>query len=100
MSDDPVTVLVRYRIREGRREELRAELETLIERVLEEPGCEGITLHTGVTHPDEILLYELWSDAETYLGPHSETPHLQAFIAKARPLLEEMPEITLWQRAG
>ena len=98
MSESPVIVLVRYRAQEGLRDQVQAELESLIQLVLQEPGCHGITLHTSVSDPDEILLYEIWSDAETYWGPHSETPHLRAFIAKAPKLLAGMPEITLWHR--
>lgn len=90
-------VVVRYQAQPGKAEQARRELQSLIEMVLPEAGCRGITLHESLSNPGELLLYEHWTDVETYLGPHSETPHLQEFIAKAGKFLAGPPEITLWR---
>jgi quinol monooxygenase YgiN len=100
MSVEKVVVLVRYRAQEGKAERALAELEALVRLVVAEPGCEGIAIHRGRSEPQEILLHERWSDAATYLGPHRETPHLQAFIARAGELFTGPPEITLWEAVG
>lgn len=90
-------VVVRYQAQPGKGAEARRELQSLIEMVLPEAGCNGITLHESLSNPGELLLYEDWADVETFLGPHSDTPHLQDFIAKAGKFLSGPPEITLWR---
>lgn len=100
MSFESVVVLVRYRAQDGRVDRALRELEALVRLVVAEPGCDGIAIHRGVSEPLEILLHERWSDAGTYLGSHLETPHLQAFIAKAGELFAGPPELTLWRVVG
>lgn len=50
--------------------------------------------------PHRILLDERWSSREAYLGPHLQTPHLQAFIARAGDLFEGPPSIRFWHERG
>jgi quinol monooxygenase YgiN len=97
VSSGEVKVVVRYRVQPGKLEQAKREVRALIALVLPEEGCRGITLLEGVTDSNELLLDELWSDAETYLGPHSETPYLQIFKARAGEFLAGPPEITLWR---
>lgn len=99
MSSGEVKVVVRYRVQPGKLEQAKGEVRALIAQVLPEEGCRGITLLEGVSAPNELLLDELWSDAETYLGPHSETPYLQSYKARAGEFLAGPPEITLWRVA-
>lgn len=97
MSSGEVKVVVRCRVQPGKLEQAKREVRELIAQVLPEEGCLGITLLQGVSAPDELMLDELWSDAETYLGPHSETPYLQSYKARAGEFLAAPPEITLWR---
>jgi len=43
--------------------------------------------------PTRILLYELWPDRESYMGPHMETPHIKAFKAQAGELFAGEVEV-------
>jgi quinol monooxygenase YgiN len=99
VSSGEVKVVVRYRVQPGKLEQAKREVRVLIAQVLPEEGCRGITMLEGVSDPNELLLDELWSDAETYLGPHSETPYLRSFKARAGDFLAAPPEITLWRVA-
>ena len=93
-----VTVLIEYRALPGQVERAVAELERLLAVVVEqEPDCFGIRLLEDPAEPERILLVELWSSREAYLGPHFETAHLQAFIAGAAAFFAGPPEIQFWR---
>jgi len=101
MHHDPIVVLIRYRALPGREEAARRELAALIGKVAaREPDCLGITMLGRPEEPAEILLHELWTAREAYLGPHLQTPHLLEFIGRAPELFAGPPEITLWDRLG
>ena len=65
--------------------------------VATEPDCFGIRLLQDSADPERVLLVERWSSREAYLGPHRETPHLQAFIAGAAAFLAGPPDIQIWR---
>jgi len=97
MSSEAVTVSIEYRALPGRTAEAIAALSELIATVVaREPDCAGIHLLQEVEEPHNILLNERWSSREAYLGPHFQTPHLQAFIARAGDLFEGPPSIRFW----
>lgn len=74
------------------------ELTDLVSIVVEkEPQCLGIRLYQDPKEETRFLLYERWKDHAYYLGPHGETPHLQAFIQRAREFLAGPPQITIWE---
>ena len=92
-----VTVLIEYRALPGQVERALAEIEGLVATVVStEPDCLGIRLLQDSADPERLLLVERWSSKKTYLGPHRETPHLQAFIAGAAAFLTGPPEIRIW----
>ena len=43
---------------------------------------------------------EQWADEASYTGPHMQTPHIQAFMARAREFIAGPPEITFWRGVG
>jgi quinol monooxygenase YgiN len=97
MASTPVTVLIEYRALPEQIERAVAELDALIATVVRlEEDCFGIQLLQDDADPARILLYELWSSREAYEGPHFQTPHLQAFIARARDLFAGPPVIQFW----
>ena len=90
-------VMIHYRTQEGQHQVAERELSTLISRVREtEPGCGGITMVRDAEDPASICLIEDWPSREAYLGPHMETPHLQAFIQRAASFLAGPPDISFW----
>ena len=98
MRSAPVTVLVAYHALPGQVERALAEIEALVATVVTmEPDCLGIRLLQDSADPERLLLVERWSSREAYLGPHRETPHLQAFIASAAAFLAGPPEIQIWR---
>ena len=96
-----VTVVIAYRAQPGHAEHARAELQELIETVVAtEPDCAGIRLLQDLSAPERILPVEEWTSAEAYTGPHMQTPHIQAFIARAPGFVAGPPEITIYREAG
>lgn len=97
MTPAPITVLIEYRTLPDQVERAVAELEALIATVVaKEADCLGIRLLTDPEDPSRILLHELWTSREAYLGPHFQTPHLQAFIARAQTWFQGPPVIQFW----
>jgi quinol monooxygenase YgiN len=99
MSADPIVVLIAFKIKPGK-ESLAAQVMTsLIATVREkEPACAGITMIQDVSDPARVLLYELWPDHDSYMGPHMDTPHIRAFRGRFDELFAGPPEITFWNR--
>lgn len=101
MPAEAVTVLIEYRARSGRSAEALSALAELVATVVaREPDCAGIRVLQDGEEPHRILLDERWSSREAYLGPHFQTPHLQAFIARAGDLFEGPPSIRFWLERG
>lgn len=97
MSADPIVVLITFRIQPGRESLATQVMTSLIATVRkEEPACSGITMIRDAADSTRVLLYELWPDRESYMGPHMETPHIKAFKAQGGDLFAGPPEITFW----
>lgn len=93
-----VTVVITYQAQPGRGEAARDELGALIAKVVStEPDCLGIRLLQDSADADRFLLIEEWTSEEAYKGPHMTTPHLLAFIGRAREFLAGPPEIRFWR---
>jgi quinol monooxygenase YgiN len=98
MNTQPVVVLIHYRALAGQEEVAARELAALIEKVVaSEPDCSGITMLRESADPTRILLHELWTTREAYLGPHMRTPHIQDFVRRAGEFMAGPPEISFWQ---
>ena len=74
-----------------------AGLNTLIEKVLEEPYFVSIRMEIDPKDRYNILLIEEWKDAEYYNGKHRNTPQLMEFIRNSREFLAGPPEISQWE---
>jgi quinol monooxygenase YgiN len=97
MSAEPIVVLIGFKIQPGRESLATQVVTSLIATVRkEEPACSGITMIQDAADPTRILLYELWPDPDSYMGPHMETPHIKAFKARAGELFSGPPDITFW----
>lgn len=100
MSPKPVTVVISYRARADRAEQAATELAALIAVVVaKEPDCFWIKLYRDPLDPTRILLIESWTTREAFQGPHLQTPHLKAFVARAGELWVGPPETSYWDLA-
>jgi quinol monooxygenase YgiN len=97
MAKEPVVVVIRYQAQPGQSERASTELRALIREVVAlEPDCLGIRLHVDAGDATRFLLYERWTSQAAYAGPHMQTPHLGAFIAKAGEVFAGPPVIEYW----
>jgi quinol monooxygenase YgiN len=85
---DLLTVIAHMRAAPGKRDELRAALEALVEPTSKEQGCVNYDLHQVIEDPDRFFFYENWeSDAD--LDAHLDAPHLRDFAARISELLDD-----------
>lgn len=93
-DDDPglVTVIASMQAAEGRADELRDALTALVAPTLEEAGCVNYDLHESTEEPGHFFFYENW-ESDEHLDAHGESPHIQAFRAKAGDLLAGAPAV-------
>jgi quinol monooxygenase YgiN len=85
---DLLTVIAHMRAAPGKRDELRAALEALVEPTSKEQGYVNYDLHQGIEDPDRFFFYENWeSDAD--LDAHLYAPHLRDFAARIPELLDD-----------
>ena len=85
---DLLTVIAHMRAAPGKRDELRAALEALVEPTSKEQGYVNYDLHQGIEDPDRFFFYENWeSDAD--LNAHLDAPHLRDFAARIPELLDD-----------
>ena len=98
MTSDLVIVVITYRALPGHGATALRELTALIRDVVAlEPDCLGIRVHHDPVDDTRILLYEEWTSRKAYTGPHMQTPHIQAFIGRAREFIAGPPIIEFWE---
>lgn len=101
MKAADIFVIIHYRALPGREQTALQELTDLVAVVrAAEPACTGITIVHSEGEAGRIMLIETWASREAYLGPHLQTPHIQAFKQRAGGFMAGPPEITFWQPVG
>jgi len=85
---DLLTVIAYMKAAPGKEEELRVELEALIEPTSQEDGFVNYDLHQSVEDPGAFFFYENWESAEQ-LDAHLATAHLVRFADIMGDLLDE-----------
>jgi quinol monooxygenase YgiN len=85
---DLLTVIAYMRAAPGKRDELRAALESLIEPTSQEEGYVNDDLHQSTEDPDRFFFYENW-ESDTHLDAHLDAPHLRDFAARIPELLDD-----------
>ncbi len=97
MNPTGTYVIIRYRAKAACADIAARELSALVATVRErEPDCTGITIVARAEDPTDFTLIETWTNREAYAGPHLQTPHIQAFKARAAEFMASPPEITYW----
>ena len=85
---DLLTVIAYMRAAPGKRDELRAALEALVEPTSKEKGYVNYDLHQNVEDPDQFFFYENW-ESDPHLDAHLDAPHLRDFAARIPELLDD-----------
>ena len=65
-SGVPTTVIVHFRAREGKRQQLRNVLTPAIPRLTELDGCLGGSLYNEIGQPDLFVLIEHWESKQAH----------------------------------
>jgi quinol monooxygenase YgiN len=91
---EKITVVARFKAKDGMEKKLRELLLTLINPSRSDDGCINYDLHQSIEDPAIFIFYENWSSRE-HLDKHGSTAHIRAFRSKATDLLAEPPELTL-----
>ena len=76
-----LTVIAHMKALPGKEDQLRAELEQLVEPTLAEDGCVNYDLHVAVDDPATFFFYENWTDPGK-LEAHLGNSHLVEFAGK------------------
>ena len=84
---DLLTVIAYMKAAPGKEDELRRELEALIEPTAAEDGYVTYDLHESVEEPGKFFFYENW-ESEEKLDAHLATPHLVRFAGMIGDLLD------------
>ena len=98
MSKEPIVVLIKYLAQPGKEQIAVQALSALVATVKSnEPECQDITILQAADTPGTNLLVEHWSDHATFVGPHMQQPHIQAFMQQGSEFLAGPPDISFWQ---
>lgn len=93
------TVLVLAVAKPERVDEAEAAIRNQLERIRHnEPACVSIAVHRDTGDPDRLMLYELWTDRESFevfLARDTMTEYLDQL-----DLLLETREISRWEVVG
>ncbi|MCX7556605.1 putative quinol monooxygenase [Xanthomonadaceae bacterium JHOS43] len=96
-----IAVVVRYIAQPDKAPDALTAVRELVATVLaKEPACAGIEILQDIANPESITLIERWPDQATFLGPHMQQPHIQAFIQSAGAFLAGPPDISFHSIAG
>jgi len=95
MADAKVTVLARFKAKEGLEEKVKQEIMARVAPTRAEAGCINYDLHQSADDKRLFMLYENWVSREA-LDEHLKMPYLQSLIASAGELFSEPIEISLW----
>ena len=96
MADKKVTVLARFKAKEGKEGALQEAIEACVAPTRAEAGCINYDLHQSSADKGLFILYENWVSIKL-LEEHLEMPYLVKLKAEAGDLCAEPIDITLWE---
>lgn len=99
MVEERVVVVARLKARAGREERLKETLLELVAPTRREEGAVRYELHESLENPGEYMFFEIWRTRKD-LEVHMTTPHFRGFMEKAKDLLSEPGDVTLWRKVG
>jgi len=96
MADKKVTVLARFKAKEGMEEKAKQAIIDCVAPTRAEAACINYDLHQSKDDKRLFMLYENWQSKEL-LDQHLATPHLTGLVAKSDELFSEPIDIALWE---
>ena len=82
-------IAVRWTVKPGHEDEVRALAASMIAPSNAEPGCQAYILHVDPADPAALFLYEQYDD-EAAFQAHCASPHFKATVeARVFPLLDD-----------
>lgn len=88
-----IGVLARIPVRPGKRDEVVAAMDILIDSANSEDGTQIYVLHEDQQDPDVLWVYELYADAAAF-DTHMNADAMKSFIAAAGGLMAGRAELT------
>jgi quinol monooxygenase YgiN len=96
MADKKVTVLARFKAKEGLEEKAKQAIIACVAPTRAEAGCINYDLHQSSDDKRQLMLYENWTSKKA-LDEHLAMPYLKALVASADELFSEPIDIALWE---
>ena len=97
MENKKITVVARVKAKAGMEEQLKQMLLSNLTPTRAESGCVTFDLHEGIDDASQLMSYENWA-TKADLDEHLQKPYIIDFMSKAKDILAESPEITLWRQ--
>ena len=97
MTDEKIAVLAKIKAKDGLAETVKQQALALVKPTRSEAGCISYDLHQSDEDENLFMFYENWISKQA-LDEHIQTPHLQAFIAKADELLDRPLDVSIWKK--
>lgn len=91
-----LTLVARIKAKDGMEEKVRRELMSLLSPTRLEAGCIDYNLYQSTDDKSLFMFFEDWASKDD-LEKHRQMPYLKAWKEKAKELLEEPAEVTLWE---
>lgn len=96
MASNKITVLARFKAREGKQDEARQALLSLVAPTRAEEGCINYDLHQSTDDGTRFMFYENW-ESRAALDNHLQMPYIGELQAKSEELFAEPVELTIWE---
>ena len=99
MGNKRLTILARIKAKQSMEEKVREELLSLVTPTRSKRGCINYDLHQSLENKSLFMLYENWVSKKD-LDEHVAMPYFKELMEKAKEILAEPVEITLWDKIG
>ncbi len=97
MQKKQVSVMVRFKTKEGMGERLQKAALGLIPKTRQESGCIDYYFHADENDPNSFMFYENWK-SQTDLDEHLDMPYLRDFRKLLDEVLAEKEDFKIWKK--
>lgn len=97
MSDEPITVVAQFEIRDGAEADFEAAIDEFVPHCLADPGLIRFRVHRDADDPRRFLFYEDWEDRAAFDASMS-APWRGPYLAATRHLWERPRVVRVYER--
>jgi len=97
MADQEVFLTARFKIKDGKEDEVEKILTSIIKPTRSEAGCIFFYLHRVKEDKGHFLFYECFANQAAF-EKHAAKPYVRAFLDKADEYCAEPPDIKFLER--